>query len=121
MHDVDPKYKFGLMDIHRLSAYIDTSIFSTDDCILYNRNVKKKKYKRYITFYFNGKKRSLHRLLYQNYIGPLTNEYFIRYNCVNHSKCININHLKKMKYNRNKKQEIVIREKIPVSLTLSFE
>ena len=55
----------------------------------------------YINFYFNKKKIALHRLLYLNYIGEISNKEYIRFTCDNKGKCCNINHMKKYSYNRN--------------------
>ena len=54
-----------------------------------------------LNFYFNKKKIALHRLLYINYIGEISNKEYIRFTCDNKGKCCNINHMKKYSYNRN--------------------
>ena len=64
----------------------------------------------YINFYYNKKKIALHRLLYENYVGKISNQY-INYTCDNKGLCCNINHFtvkpKKIKKNNinNKKLE----------------
>jgi hypothetical protein len=47
----------------------------------------------YINFYFRGKKIALHRLLYENYIGDINNNQYLKYTCCNKGICCNINHL----------------------------
>lgn len=81
-------------DLKRISKYLTNSIFS-DDCSLwsgYITVIKNDEKNSYINFYFNSKKYALHRLLFVNYIGELTDSEYIKFNCSNKGKCCNINH-----------------------------
>lgn len=81
-------------DLKRISKYLNNSIFG-DECSLwsgYITVIKNDEKNSYINFYFNGKKYALHRLLYVNYIGELTDSEYIKFNCTNKGKCCNINH-----------------------------
>lgn len=84
-------------DLKRISKYLTTSIFG-EDCSLWNGYVtviKNDDKNSYINFYFCGKKYSLHRLLYANYIGELADSEYIKFKCPNKGKCCNINHFYK--------------------------
>lgn len=90
-------------DLKRISKYLSTSIFG-DECSLWNGYVtviKNDEKNSYINFYYCGKKYSLHRLLYCNYIGDLTDSEYIKFKCPNKGKCCNINHF----YKNNKNDE----------------
>ena len=43
----------------------------------------------------------MHRLLYENYIGNINEDDYIKFTCINKGKCCNVNHLKKFSYNKN--------------------
>ena len=86
-------------DLKRISKYLSKSIFD-NECSLwsgYITTIKNDDKKSYINFYYNGKKYSLHRLLYINYIGMIEDSEYIKFNCVNKGKCCNINHFYKIK------------------------
>jgi hypothetical protein len=88
----------------RLAKYIDSSIFDEDQCCVwggYITNAKNAKKGTYINFYFRKKKVALHRLLYENYVGELGDEYYLKFSCDNENKgkCCNVNHMLKYKYN----------------------
>ena len=69
---------------------------------LYNKLNKANK-GTYINFYFRQKKVALHRLLYINYIGDLSNEEYLKLKVITRV-CCNANHLKKFKYNKTPKK-----------------
>lgn len=86
-------------DLKRICKYIKTSIF-TDECSLwygYITVIKNDDKKSYINFYYAGKKYALHRLLYINFKGELSDSEYIKFNCINKGKCCNINHFYKIK------------------------
>ena len=86
-------------DLKRICKYIKTSIF-TDECSLwygYITIIKNDEKKSYINFYYAGKKYALHRLLYINFKGDLSDSEYIKFNCCNKGKCCNINHFYKVK------------------------
>ena len=86
-------------DLKRICKYIKTSIF-TDECSLwygYITIIKNDDKKSYINFYYAGKKYALHRLLYLNFKGELSDSEYIKFNCINKGKCCNINHFYKIK------------------------
>ena len=90
-------------DLKRISKYLTSSIFG-DECSLWNGYVtviKNDDKNSYINFYYCGKKYSLHRLLYANYIGDLNDSEYIKFKCANKGKCCNINHF----YKNNKNEE----------------
>ena len=96
--------KLNFNDIKRISKFIITSIFDENNCSLWtgyitneNNNLKGT----YINFYYNKKKIALHRLLYENYIGNINEDDYIKFTCINKGKCCNVNHLKKFSYNKN--------------------
>jgi hypothetical protein len=86
-------------DLKRICKYIKTSIF-TNECSLwygYITIIKNDDKKSYINFYYAGKKYALHRLLYLNFKGELSDSEYIKFNCINKGKCCNINHFYKIK------------------------
>jgi len=84
---------------------IENSIFGDECCVWqgYVTNHNKPNKTNYVNFFFNKKKRSLHRILYYNFVGPLSSDHYLRYTCKNCGVCCNINHLQKFKYNNTLK------------------
>jgi len=100
--NLNKKLNYG--DMKRISKFLTNSIFHETNCSLWNGYVTNEKNQNkgtYINFYFNKKKIALHRLLFINYIGEISNKEYIRFTCDNKGKCCNINHIKKYSYNRN--------------------
>jgi hypothetical protein len=96
---ITQKLNYG--DIKRISKFITSSIFNKDKCSIWNgyiTNEIKNNKGTYINFYFKKKKIALHRLLYNNYIGELSNKEYIKFNCINKGKCCNIHHMSKYTY-----------------------
>jgi hypothetical protein len=90
-------------DLKRISKYLSNSIFNKE-CSIWNGYVtviKNDEKNSYINFYYSGKKYSLHRLLYSNYVGDLLDSEYIKFKCNNKGKCCNINHF----YKNNKNEE----------------
>jgi hypothetical protein len=97
--------KLNYNDVKRISKYIKSSIFDKKICSIWNGYITNEKNNlkgTYINFYFNKKKIALHRLLYINYIGVLTDDEYLKFTCENKGKCCNINHMKKHTYNNTK-------------------
>ena len=96
-------------DIHRIVQHTDNSIFDEEKCCLwtgYITNLKNKRKGTYINFYFRDKKKvALHRLLYANFKGDISNKDYIKYSCANKGKCCNINHMVKFEYNSNESED----------------
>jgi hypothetical protein len=100
-------------DLKRISKYLTTSIFN-NDCSLWNGYItiiKKDTKNSYINFYYCGKKYSLHRLLYINYIGDIQDSEYIKFKCNNKGKCCNINHF----YKNNKNEDNESKSSIPTT------
>ncbi len=95
--------KLTYCDIQRISKFLKISIFG-QACSLWtgyitnDKNINKGVY---INFYYNKKKIALHRLLYANYVGEISDKEYIKYNCVNKGKCCNIHHMSKFTYKKN--------------------
>lgn len=93
-------------DLQRITKYINSSIFNEKKCCLwegYITNSKKLNKGTYTNFFFRNKKVALHRLLYENFVDELGDEYYIKFSCddENKGKCCNIHHMIKYKYNIN--------------------
>jgi hypothetical protein len=103
--NVSPSKRLRPNDIHRIVQHTDNSIFDDDNCCLwtgYITNLKNKRKGTYINFYFRDKKKvALHRLLYANFKGVISNNEYIKYSCQNKGKCCNINHMVIFEYNSN--------------------
>lgn len=130
--------KLHYKDLVRISKYINSSIFDDEKCCIWNgyvTNLKNIKKGTYINFFFRSKKVALHRLFYDNFIGPLCDDEYIKFSCENKGRCCNINHMIKYKYNtispetinvenndvkkiENKKNEVVAN---PINLTIHFD
>lgn len=97
--------KLEYNDLKRISNKLDKSIFEKDICSLWNGTYIEINENIYINFYYNGKKKSIQRLLYENYIGDDLNSQYINYLCPNKGLCCNINHfnIKKKKQPKEKK------------------
>lgn len=93
--NLDPKRRLEFKDIKRLTKYIDFNFFSPDECCHWRLTPKATKPKKYITFYFNGKKVSLYRLLYYNFVGDINDNEYIRLSCGYKGSCVNYNHFNK--------------------------
>lgn len=82
--------KMGFRDLKRLDTYVQGGdMFINDECIRYTGELKKNT----AIFSFKGKKVSLHRLLYHNYINPIARNDVIKFKCPNSGICANINHI----------------------------
>jgi hypothetical protein len=89
--DIDNKLTYN--DINRLRMYLTTSIFDEKECSLWKGYAPTIKYNtHHIDFYLNKKKKTLYRLLYINYIGPLNSNEYVKSTCENKGLCCNINH-----------------------------
>ena len=101
-------------DMGRIAQYIDTSIFDKNNCSIWNgyvTNAKKCKKGIYINFFFQDKKVALHRLLYENFVGPIDDECYLKFSCDNvehRGKCCNVNHMIKYKYNILNEEEMIV-------------
>ena len=81
-------------DLKRISKFLNKTIFN-NECSLWTGNVtiiKNDIKNTYINFYYTGKKHSIHRLLYNNFIGELSDSEYIKFKCKNKGRCCNINH-----------------------------
>lgn len=103
---VDYDKKFTLLDIKRLVNNIQTSIFS-DNCCIWSGYIINSKKNSYISFFIKNKKIALHRLLYCNFIGPLSDNEYIKYTCKNKGICCSIKHFKKVDNNKILDEKII--------------
>jgi|SaaInlStandDraft_5_1057022.scaffolds.fasta_scaffold02377_3 hypothetical protein len=97
--------KLEYNDLKKISNKLDKSIFEKDTCSLWNGSYIEINENIYINFYYNGKKKSIQRLLYENYIGDNLNSQYINYLCLNKGLCCNINH-----FNIKKKKEQTVKK-----------
>ncbi|BCS83256.1 hypothetical protein QLL95_gp0867 [Cotonvirus japonicus] len=102
--DVPSQWRLNINDMKRICKYIDTSIFDDENCCLWNgyiTNINNSNKGTYVNFYFRNKKVALHRLLYSNFVAPLSSSEYLKFNCDNKGVCCNINHYEKYKYSKN--------------------
>lgn len=107
--------KLSFEDIRRLSKYIKSSIFDENYCSLWNGYITNSDNELkgiYINFYYNSKKVALHRILYSNYIGELTDDEYLKFSCKNKGKCCNIQHIQKFKYVAKKQETTDSKKKV---------
>lgn len=95
---IRPEYRLSYKDLIRITKNINVDIFGSECCLWdgYVNNLYNPKKGRYINFYFNKKKRPLHRLIYNNFVGELNKGEYVKYNCCNNGYCINIKHFSKV-------------------------
>ena len=96
--NIDPDKMLSYRDMGRIVKNINTSIFSEKSCCIwtgYVTNVWNHK-STYINFYFKKRKIALHRLLYNNFIGPITDTEYIKFSCNNRGRCCNVLHFVKL-------------------------
>ena len=98
--DVDEDEKLTIKDLKRLCKYIDSNIFNKKKCCIWkgyvtnsNRNDKTQ----FINFYFKGKRKIIHRILYANFIDKIDDNEYIKLTYNNRS-CCNVNHIVKFKF-----------------------
>ena len=152
LKNVPIERKLHNKDLRRIIKYINSSIFDENNCCMWNgyvTNEYNSKRGTYVNFFFRNKKVALHRLLYENYVGNLGNDFYLKFSCDdshNNGKCCNINHMLKYKYvasqtnneeknenneiiksnnnekiNKEKKKKIKVKNFINNDLKLSFE
>lgn len=102
--NIAPHRRLLYKDLCRISKYINTSIACENTCCTWNGYVTNTKNARgsYINFFFRNKKVALHRLLYENFVGKLDDNHYIKFSCErddSHGTCCNVNHMIKYKYN----------------------
>lgn len=101
--DVPAHQKLNINDMKRICKYIETSIFDDDKCCVwrgYITNQNNTNKGTYVNFYFRTKKVALHRLLYSNFVAPLDDREYLKFNCDNKGICCNVNHYDKYKYSK---------------------
>jgi len=100
--DIPSNKKLQLSDIKRIARRISGSISDPNKCSIwsgYITNINNAAKGTYVNFYFRKKKVALHRLLYINFVGPLEDDEYLKFNCENKGKCCNVHHMNKFKYN----------------------
>lgn len=115
IENIEPEKKLLFADMRRICKYIKTSIFDQKICCIWNgyiTNMNNCTKGTYINFYFKKKKKALHRLLYINFVGPLTDNEYLKFSCGNKGYCCNIHHLNKFYYKKlkNTKQSTKAKE-----------
>jgi hypothetical protein len=96
--NIDDNKTLSYRDMSRIVKNINTSIFSPTSCCIwtgYVTNVWNHK-STFINFYFKKRKVALHRLLYNNFIGPISDTEYIKFSCNNRDRCCNILHFVKL-------------------------
>lgn len=117
--------RFKYNDMKRIVKQIRGDPFGDRCCLWYgyvtNSNVQKKGC--YVNFYYKSKKQALHRLMYENYIGPLSPKSYIKYTCKNNGRCINVNHMTRRKYSGD--EPVIVKKPVKqtdnISLVVCFD
>jgi len=108
LRDVEESRRMTQSDLRRVAKHVKMGLFQKSCCCMwqgYVTNVNKKNKGTYINFYFRKRKVPLHRLLYQNFVGPLDFDDYIRFRCSNKGFCCNIPCLEQRKYKNRDKME----------------
>lgn len=88
-------------DIKRIDKYLNSNIFNSGECCIYRGELKKN----YATISYKGKKVSVHRLLYHNYINNLVKTDYIVFNCSHKGICCNLEHFSMSRKKKFEKEE----------------
>ena len=119
LKDVLPEYKLNIKDIIRIRKKISTSIFDKKKCCMWEGYIIHRKNKNPNSrYFFRSERRSLHRILYSNYVEELKDNEYIKFNCKNGGECCNINHFCKYKYvtKKNFKKRIIPSQKKNINI-----
>lgn len=81
--------KLNFEDMKRIDRTIYGDITNSKGCCLYNGTIVGNKYS---TFSFNGKKTSLIRMLYHNFINDIDPNKRVEWSCKNKGLCCNLSH-----------------------------
>jgi hypothetical protein len=116
--NIDENKMLSYRDMTRIVKNINTSIFSPTSCCIwtgYVTNVWNHK-STFINFYFKKKKVALHRLLYNNFVGPISDIEYIKFSCNNRGRCCNVLHFIKLSkddiYEDKNNSDIIIDDEI---------
>jgi len=104
LSNVDIKYRLNLSDLRRIADNLLDDIFSNECSIWAGPVITNSNNKSYISFFYNTKKISIHRILYKNYINNLSDNEYLKYTCKNQEICCCINHFYKV---NNDKGDII--------------
>lgn len=98
----NPDRLLSKSDIRRIIKYTHFDIFNSDNCIKWTAYLcnKRRNKRYYINFGFRGSRVVLHRLLYENFIGPLEEGTYIKFLCKTRG-CCNLKHMIKRRYNKS--------------------
>ena len=98
------KYHLEPNDLSRVCKNIDSSIFQTEECVLWKKFLTKSNDDKscYVNFYLRKNKFALHRILYINFIAELKSNQYLKYTCDNPGQCCNLSHFYKV--NENEKE-----------------
>ena len=88
--DVGNYGKLDFNDIKRLDLYINGNIFDDKSCSLYTGEIKKK----YSTISYKGKKVSVLRILYHNFVDDINKDDILEYICEYPGLCCTLSHFK---------------------------
>lgn len=98
--------KLQVKDMERIAGNLHTSVFNPSTCCLwcaYVSNLRRPHKGVSVQFFFNGKKQSLHRLLFINYVSSsLNHNSYLKRKCPNCS-CVNVNHYYSVPYLKERK------------------
>jgi len=123
--NIESSSKLLLSDLKRLTNNLSSDIFG-DDCCLWEGPILIANNKEYISFFINGKKVSLNRILYKNYINNLDDREYLKYSCNNKGRCCSLKHFYKVnkktieKKPKNEYNNIDFEKKIKKSNIVSF-
>ena len=127
LKDIPETRKLLYKDFLRIAKNINSSMFDEDFCSVWTgcAQIDKETKKINVHFYFRQKKMSLYKLLYINFVGPLSDTESIKFTCRNRGRCCNINHM--IKFTKEDKEKATERkiqreqEELKKSFTIDFD
>ena len=120
---IDDDKMLSYRDMTRIVKNINTSIFAQNSCCIWTgfvTNVWNHK-STFINFYFKKKKVALHRLLYNNFVGPISDTEYIKYSCNNKGRCCNVLHFLKSSKDDNDDEEDINCDNVNVEEEIEVE
>ena len=94
--------KLSYEDVKRIDKYLRDNIFDSDECCIYRGELKKN----YATISYKGKKVSVHRFLFHNYVNEIIESDYIVFKCQHRGICCNLKH-----FTMSKKRKIIEEDK----------
>jgi hypothetical protein len=111
LQNVRQSKRLYYIDLQNIINNVESSLFDDTKCCIWNGKMSIMSYpykNTYMKIMYKNRKKSLQRLLYENYIGEILHTNYIKYTCGNNKtrNCCNINHMTCISDNKFKKETL---------------